>query len=154
MLTLRSSVFSCTLIYVTSVASAETPIKSPPEKTLSERIQLGQPIYEKNCARCHQTMGEGVPNTFPPLANSDFLVKNKLRVIDFVLHGHDGTVLVKNKLYMDAMPPFNFSDEEVADVLSYIMNSWGNKVGGITPEEVTKERAKENSIKIDPKAKK
>lgn len=152
MLSLCISSFSIALMFMSSLAGAEIPVTPQPGKTLPERIQLGQPIYEKNCARCHQTTGEGVPNTFPPLAKSEFLVKNKLRVIDFVLHGHDGTVLVKNKLYMDAMPSFNFNDEEVADVLSYVMNSWGNAGGGTTPEEVTKERAKKQSMKIDPKA--
>lgn len=153
MFSLRISSFSVALILMSSLAGSETPTTPQPEKTLQERIQLGQPIYEKNCAQCHQTTGEGVPSTFPPLAKSDFLVKNKLRVIDFVLHGHDGTVLVKNKLYMDAMPSFNFTDEEVADVLSYVMNSWGNNAGGITPAEVAKERTKK-PIKSDQEVKK
>lgn len=150
MLTLRKTALGLSLILISAIAGAESPPPPQPTKTLQERVQLGQPIYEQNCARCHQTTGEGVPSTFPPLAKSDFLIKNKLRVIDFVLHGHDGTVLVKNKLYMDAMPSFNFNDEEVADVLTYVMNSWGNKGGVITPAEVAKERAKKPQ-KVQPK---
>ncbi len=141
MFTLYKPAIGLGLLLIWSMAGAE-PSSSLPAKSLQERIQLGQTIYEQNCSRCHQPTGEGVPNTFPPLAKSDFLIKNKLRVIDFVMNGHDGTVLVKNKLYMDAMPSFNFNDEEVADVLSYVMNSWGNKGGVVTPLEVAKERTK------------
>lgn len=125
-----------------AIQSLEDPVKTIPAKHLKERIQLGQRIYEQNCAACHQPTGEGIPNAFPPLAKSDFLLKDKLRAAGIVINGRQGTIIVNDKTYVGAMPAFQLNDEQIANVLSYVMNTWGNKSEGLTPEEVAQVRAK------------
>lgn len=124
-----------------AVQTLEEPSKAIVATSLPERIKLGQNLFEQNCAACHQASGEGVEGAFPPLAKSDFLMKDKLRAAGIVINGRQGNIVVNGKAYMGAMPAFNLSDEQVADVLSYVMNSWGNKNEGLTPAEVAKVRA-------------
>lgn len=119
------------------------PNEKAPEfsaKTFEQRIEAGKSVYAQNCAACHQAAGEGVPNVFPPLAKSDFLMKDKKRAIDVVLKGKQGEIVVNGAKYNGVMPMLNLSDEDAANVLTYIRNSWGNKDGEVTPAEVKKER--------------
>ncbi len=125
-----------------AIQSLEEPVKAVAAKSLQERIQLGQRIYEQNCAACHQPTGEGIPNAFPPLAKSDFLMKDKLRAAGIVINGRQGTIVVNDKTFVGAMPAFQLTDEQIANVLSYVTNSWGNKSDGLAPEDVAKVRAK------------
>ncbi len=87
--------------------------------------------------------GEGIPSTFPPLAKSDYLMKDQKRAIRTVLHGLSGEITVNGDTYNMAMPGYDsLSDQEVADVLNYIQNSWGNKAKPVTPAQVKAERKK------------
>lgn len=105
--------------------------------TLKESIIRGGIIYKDFCVVCHQTNGEGVENAFPPLANSDYLMSKRKESIKAVKFGQTGEITVNGKTYNNAMAPLGLYDEEVADVLNYITNSWGNKNDQIfTVEEV------------------
>ncbi|HNB81956.1 MAG TPA: c-type cytochrome, partial [Chitinophagaceae bacterium] len=109
---------------------------------LNERITFGKSIYSKTCYACHQVNGEGLQNAFPPLAASDFLNADLNRAIGIVLHGKSGELVVNGKKFNSTMPAQSLSDEEVANVLSFVYNSWGNSKKEITPAMVSKLRKK------------
>ncbi|MCC9168574.1 cytochrome c [Pontibacter sp. XAAS-A31] len=81
--------------------------------------------------------GEGLAGTFPPLAKSDYLLKDQKRAIGVVLHGAEGEIVVNGETYNMMMPAqSHLSDQEIADVLNYIQNNWGNKAKAVTPAQV------------------
>lgn len=115
-------------------------VKEPVNLTKSELIETGKKIYMQACFACHQANGEGVANAFPPLAKADYLNADENRAIDVLLHGLSGEITVNGKKYNSIMPSQQLSDSEVAAVLTYVYNSWGNKGSEITPEMVSKRR--------------
>nr|WP_199041452.1 copper-containing nitrite reductase [Dyella sp. ASV24] len=108
-----------------------------------EQIKAGQQLFEGTCSVCHQSNGEGMSGVFPPLAKSDYLAKlSKDRLISIPLHGLTGTVTVNGKDYNSVMPPMSqLTDDEVANILTYVLNSWSNAGGQVSKEEVGKVRA-------------
>ena len=118
-------------------AASEAP-KAPTASAVGERIELGKQIYSQTCFACHQGEGQGIPGAFPPLAKSDYLNDDVDRAIDIVLHGKTGEITVNGKKYNSVMTAQTLSDEEVANVLTYIYNSWGNNKTEVTPIMVTK----------------
>ncbi|MGE9743810.1 copper-containing nitrite reductase [Bdellovibrio bacteriovorus] len=118
---------------------AEAP-KQIPAKTLEERLSGGKRIYESSCFACHQSNGQGLPGAFPPLAKSDFL-KNKDKAISAVIHGLEGPIKVNGKEYNSVMPAQILSDEDAANVLTYIYSMWGNSKKVVTPADVKAVRA-------------
>ncbi|WP_116472521.1 copper-containing nitrite reductase [Zobellella maritima] len=115
-------------------------------KNKDEQLRFGQRTYEANCQACHQSQGQGIPNAFPPLAESDFLNEDTTRAIDIVLHGLKGPIKVNGQGFDSIMPAMSLPDEEVANVLTYVLNSWGNKGGVITPEQVVERRSQGKTI--------
>ena len=104
---------------------------------LQASIQRGSVIYEGFCTRCHMPSGEGVKSAFPPLANSDYLLQKREESIRAVKYGQRGEIVVNGVTYNSIMSPMGLSDEEVADVMNYILNSWGNHSDTmVTVEEV------------------
>lgn len=108
----------------------------PDEETLAR----GRQIYFSNCLICHQANGQGTPGTFPPLAKSDFLVKERDRSIKAVLEGLSGEIRVNGRKYHGTMPPAVLDDEDVALLFTFMLNSWGNPGGTVTEDEVRKLR--------------
>jgi nitrite reductase (NO-forming) len=106
----------------------------------AEQITFGQRVYESNCLACHQPGGAGIPRAFPPLAESDYLNEDHDRAIDIVLHGMTGKVTVNGQEYNSAMPAMALPNEQIANVLTYLLNNWGNKGGVVTAEQVEKRR--------------
>jgi mono/diheme cytochrome c family protein len=96
------------------------------EPGLEESMERGVEIYADFCVTCHLDTGEGVPYTFPPLAKSDYLANKREASIHAVKFGLQGEIEVNGITYNSAMSALGLEDEEVADVLNYIMNSWGN----------------------------
>ncbi len=96
------------------------------DKTLAESIASGKQIYTNTCFACHQANGEGIASAFPPLAESDYLNADLERSINIVLHGKTGKITVNGKKYNSVMTKQTLTNEEVADVLTYVYNSWGN----------------------------
>lgn len=105
-------------------------------KTIEDRIKIGKVIYKQNCAACHQVDGKGIPKAFPPLAKSDFLNKDTKRAIGVVKNGLSGSVKVNGETYNGVMPALGLSDEDIANVLSYVYNSWGNSKKQVTLKDV------------------
>ena len=110
--------------------------------SMSERIELGKQIYSRTCFACHQAEGQGIPNAFPPLAKSDYLNKDANRAIDAILNGLSGEIEVNGAKYNSVMTKQNLSNDEVANVLNYVYNQWGNSKKEVTPAMV---KARRNS---------
>jgi nitrite reductase (NO-forming) len=108
----------------------------PPAQNKAERIERGQRVFTSTCAACHQPSGLGVPGAFPPLAGSDFLNADKGRAIGVVMNGLSGEVTVNGKKFNSAMPMLGLSDEDIANVLTYVYSNWRNAGHEVTPAEV------------------
>ena len=107
------------------------------DKELEKSMERGKAIYADFCVTCHLTEGEGVKNAFPPLAKSDYLNKNREESIRGIKYGQKGELTVNGVTYNGLMPAMGLDDDEITDVMNYILNSWGNKSDKIvTPEEV------------------
>ena len=109
------------------------------EKPLKQSIEDGSGIYQDFCLQCHLDNGKGVANVFPPLAQSDYLKNNIEASIRGVKYGLRGEITVNGKSYNGVMTKQGLDDEEVADVMNYILNNWGNKAEEqITESQVMK----------------
>jgi len=125
-------------------AAAAAPAATDP-------VALGKRQFQEACMACHQANGLGVPGAFPPLAGSEWANGSEERAIRIVLHGLGGEVKVGAATFNGAMPSFgkvpgsgfNWRDDQIAAVLTYIRQEWGNKAGPITPEQVTAIRTQE-----------
>ncbi len=94
---------------------------------LSKSIQRGKNVYADFCITCHMPNGEGSLNVYPPLAKSDFLMNRKEESIRAVKYGLTGKIKVNGLDYNGTMLALGLEDEEIADVMNYILNNWGNK---------------------------
>ena len=107
------------------------------KKPLEQSIADGEEIYNDFCIQCHLNNGEGVSGVFPPLAKSDFLVNNIEISIKGLKYGMSGPIVVNGDEYDGVMEDQGLGDDEIADVLNYILNSWGNQYNEIiTLEQV------------------
>jgi len=102
------------------------------------QAEKGKQAYMGLCFACHQPDGKGLPGVFPPLAGSDYMLADRERAIRVVLKGMTGPVTVNGKKYDSAMPPQEaaLTDQQVADVLTYIFNAWGNTGDAFNADQV------------------
>lgn len=108
--------------------TAYITITEPQQQTpLQKSIARGKEVYTDFCMQCHMANGKGNGTTFPPLDGSDWLKKKRTESIHAVKYGQKGEIAVNGKKFNGIMPPMGLSDEEVADVMNYVMNSWSNK---------------------------
>ncbi len=117
---------------------AKKKVVNTKEKTLAQKMSDGKQIYMNTCFACHQSEGQGIPNAFPPLAKSDYLNADVDRAIEIVKHGKTGQITVNGKKYNSVMTAQNITDVEIADVMTYIYNSWGNNKTNVTVSRVNK----------------
>jgi nitrite reductase (NO-forming) len=102
-----------------------------PDQKLNESIKRGKEVYALYCQNCHMEDGKGTPDINPPVAKADYLKKPSKTLINVILQGQSGEVVVNGKKYNAMMPAQDYlSDEQIADVLNYVRNSWGNKIPG------------------------
>jgi nitrite reductase (NO-forming) len=121
-------------------AAAQAAVLGAPTK--EQQVAAGRALYNGTCSVCHQPNGDGLPDVFPPLAGSDWLMADKERSIAAVLNGLTGKVTVNGKDYNSVMPPMSqLSNDEIASILTFTMNEWGNSGPAVTPGEVAKVRA-------------
>jgi mono/diheme cytochrome c family protein len=101
-------------------------------------IERGKKIYTQYCLSCHQVDGSGVPQLNPPLKNSAYVVGEESKLISIVTHGFNDGVEINGDAYTNPMPPVgaNFKDAEIADVLTYVRNNFGNKATAISVDQV------------------
>lgn len=109
------------------------------EKTKEESIKAGQEIYQDFCVQCHLNSGEGVSGVFPPLKASDYLMNNVEKSVAGIKYGLRGKITVNDEIYDGIMVSQGLDNEEIADVMNYILNEWGNSyTEQITTEQVNK----------------
>jgi mono/diheme cytochrome c family protein len=126
--------------WVMSGATKGVPPPPGAPKSKAERVELGHKLFSSICAACHQPTGMGLPNVFPPLAGSDFLNANKDRAIKIVINGRQGQVVVNGAKFNNSMPSFPLGDEDIANVLTYVYNSFGNSGLEVSAAEVARLR--------------
>ena len=134
---LRKTELSICLLVLTIAGSSFIQAFSLPKS-----IERGKEAYTTYCQNCHQADGKGTAGAFPPLAKSDFLKKPAKAMIDNILLGQTGETTVNGQKYNGVMPAQNYlSDDQIADILNYVRNSWGNKSAvAVTPAQVKKAR--------------
>jgi len=107
------------------------------DSSFEESKARGAIIYQDFCVTCHLPTGEGVPDVYPPLAKSDYLLTNKTASIRGIKFGQRGPMVVNGKLFDNTMMPLGLEDKEIADVMNYVLTTWGNMTEEmVTPEEV------------------
>lgn len=122
----------------TQTIAPETTVKS------SEMANHpGKKVYDSVCLACHMADGSGVPGMHPPLIETEWVNGDKERLIEITLNGMSGKIEVNGETYNSIMPPHShLSDKQIADVLTYVRQSFGNNASEITVEEVQKVRNK------------
>jgi nitrite reductase (NO-forming) len=128
-----------------SLASVQTAAASAAAGTLSqqEQVAAGKALYAGTCSVCHQNDGKGLPGVFPPLAKSDYMAgKSNDELARIVLNGLTGPLKVNGQDYNSVMPPMSqLTDDEVANILTYVKNDFDNGGGRVTKDEVAKARS-------------
>jgi glucose/arabinose dehydrogenase/cytochrome c553 len=115
------------------------------EESVPEELLAGKRVYDAYCTACHMSNGKGVSGMNPPLAGSEWVLGEKSRIINVVLHGLSDPVEINGETYQNIMASHAFlSDQQIADVLTYVRQSFGNDAGKVTKEEVAAERSKMN----------
>lgn len=113
-------------------ADAPPPVEIP----LFER---GAKVFRNQCAQCHQTSGQGVAGVYPPLVGSEWVVGSEERLARILINGLNGPIVVEGNTYNGNMPAFgpnglNLKAKEIAGVLTYIRQEWGNSGSDVTEE--------------------
>jgi nitrite reductase (NO-forming)/hydroxylamine reductase len=130
---------SAPLEHMAEMASARA---AAAEKIDPKKMAKGEELYKANCAACHQPNGQGLPGAFPPLAGSDYFKADINRALDATVRGLTGEITVNRQKYDSAMPAMSFlKDDELAAILTYVLNSWDNPGGNITTKQVNAYRA-------------
>ena len=113
--------------------------KKTPEVAITEP---GKAVYMKYCLACHQTDGSGVPGMYPTLQKTDWVEGDKARLISLMLNGQQGEITVNGQTFNGAMPAHQYlSDEQIADVLTFIRSNFGNNADAVTLAEVSQLRS-------------
>lgn len=143
--TLTACTIAC-LLWSFTFQSEETTVNTHTTFRLgyyTSAADSGKVIYTTYCLPCHQADGRGVSKQNPPLANTDWVLGDKTRLIKVILNGLNEPVEINEEEYDNPMPPHNFlTDKQVADVLTYIRSSFGNKADAVLPDEVKQVREK------------
>lgn len=112
-----------------------------PAAPVAGAVDGGQ-LFAAKCAACHQATGSGVAGVFPPLAASEWVTGSPTRLVQILLHGIQGPIVVRGATYNGLMPPWqSLSDEELAALATYVRTSWGNGATPVTAATVAEQRA-------------
>ncbi|GLB54181.1 hypothetical protein NBRC110019_32220 [Neptunitalea chrysea] len=114
-------------VILSSVAHTTTHVRYTHQQTeLEKSIARGKDIYTEFCVTCHLPNGKGIAPAFPPLDESDWLTGDRTKAIRAVKYGIKGEITVNGITYNNLMTTLGLYDDEVADVINYISNSWSN----------------------------
>jgi mono/diheme cytochrome c family protein len=128
---------------VVLVAGAGIMIAAQTKPVPKKNMDAGKKVYDTYCLVCHQQDGAGVPRLNPPLVKTTYVLGDKKRLINIILKGMNEEIEIDGNFYSNVMAAHDFlGDQEIADLLTYVRNSFGNKASMITPAEVKTERAK------------
>jgi mono/diheme cytochrome c family protein len=121
----------------------QTQTPASTEKSDEMANHPGKRVYDSVCLACHMADGSGVPGMHPPLIQTDWVNGDKARLIEITLNGMSGKIEVNGETYNSIMPPHShLSDKQIADVLTYIRQSFGNNASEVTVQEVQQVRNK------------
>jgi len=135
---IKLAIFGLGLMLLSNFSNAQTSVQGKSKQMLN-----GKKVYDMYCQACHQADGNGVPRLNPPLAGTVYVTGSKTRLIDIVLNGLTDPIEINGEEYNNPMAAHSFlTDQQIADVLTYIRNSFGNKAGTVSVAEVKKKRAK------------
>jgi len=133
-----TSLLLASFILLSGAVHAQTKKQATRHATVSTSIARGKIVYTNVCLACHMADGGGVPNMNPPLANTTYVLGNKAALINIVLHGFKEDVEINGKTFSNTMSPHdNLSDRQIADVLTYVRHSFGNKASAVKAGEVS-----------------
>jgi mono/diheme cytochrome c family protein len=125
------------IFYVTAQTKAPQPVN------LKASIARGQLVYRKVCLSCHMADGGGVPHMNPPLIQTSYILGDKSKIIYIVLHGMVDRVAIEDEYYSNNMAAHtDLNNQQIADVLTYVRNSFGNKASAVTVADVKAVRDK------------
>ena len=126
-----------------STAATKTKAAVTSKNTLQTSVLRGKVVYGTYCLACHQEDGSGVPNMNPPIINTSWVLGSKTVLIQQVLKGSANKVEIDGEKFHNSMPAqAQLTDQQIADVLTFVRNSFGNKASIVTPAEVKTVRAK------------
>ena len=136
----------CLLLPFAGFSQAKKNTKKVAVSTVSglqHSVTRGKAVYTSFCLSCHQADGSGVPNLNPPLIQNDWVLGSKRVLIEQVLNGSKGKVEIDGETFHNSMPPMaHLTDAQIADVITYVRNSFGNKASRVAPVEVKVLRTK------------
>jgi mono/diheme cytochrome c family protein len=136
------------LLVTVLMSQTKKPVAPAPGGGIQASMDRGKQIYLKQCLACHQADANGVPNMNPPLTQTKQILGDKAALVRIVLFGLTGEVEVSGDTYHNVMPPHpEMTDQEIADVLTYVRNSFGNKAKPVTVADVKVVRAKGKPVK-------
>lgn len=130
------------LIFILSCAPAGTEnaayekLSRADKDKFNKYILLGKEVFNRNCASCHQTDGKGLRGVIPPLVDSDYLRENQDEIPCLLRYGTKDTIIVNGRSYPPEMPAHQLTNLELAEVITYINNSWGNEIGLVSVKKV------------------
>jgi mono/diheme cytochrome c family protein len=144
-MTLKRTAFFLLIIFfsLTNIYAQVKPAKRIVHHHVSSSPMVrGKIVYNSICLACHMADGGGVPNMNPPLINTDYVLGDKTRLIKIVLNGFKEDVQINGQSFSNNMTPHSdLKDQQIADVLTYVRKSFGNKASRVTALEVKKVRA-------------
>jgi len=129
------------ILLMGATAAQNKPIsKAQQQPSIKTSIAAGKLVYTQYCLSCHMADGGGVQNMNPPLIKTSFINGEKSKLVSVVLNGMSQKE-IDGETYNNVMAPFNYlTDKQIADVLTYVRNSFGNKKTAVTVAEVKKAR--------------
>jgi len=147
-LLMAALLIGCLWYFASNNGDFRADVFGPPPRPNQAESSLGKRVYVRNCLVCHQSSGRGVPRQYPPLAQSEWVLgqnwAGENHLVKIVLNGLVGPTEVNKERFVGAMAPWAkvLSDEEIAAVLTFIRNEWGNRAAPISPEFVAEVRAR------------
>ena len=138
----KGMIFSSLLLGALYLLAQAKPNRATQGGVDKASVERGKTVYATYCLACHQADGTGVTRLNPPLVKTSYVLGDKKVLIGIVLNGLDEAIEIDGDTYSNVMASHDFlKDQEIADVLTYVRNSFGNKASAVTPEEVAKIRA-------------
>ncbi len=131
----------CIVSFLLMSQSKKPGLTAQNKNSLRVSLERGKKVYSEQCLSCHQVDGGGVQNMNPPLIKTKWILGDKTKLIQVVLKGMKGETEINGDIYHNVMAPHgDLTDEQIADVLTYVRNSFGNKASAVTPAQVKRVR--------------
>jgi len=136
----NSLIYSCLFLFI--MAMIIQSCQNEDSITYKRYYVNGKGLYEKNCQNCHGADGKGLGTLYPPLTDSTYLITNKKKLACIIRNGQSEQITINNVAYQGQMPANNtLADIDIAQIIVYITNSFGNKQGHYDQAEVAKDLA-------------